>query len=91
MGGQFTSESVETATFHLRQRWPKVQDIISHVWRRWLKECVLALNSRPRWTSENQDLKVDVFLMIQSNSPRERWLLGRVTEVYHGRDGHTRE
>ena len=40
MGGQFAPESVETSTYHPRQRWRKVQDIISQVWRRWLKECV---------------------------------------------------
>ena len=27
MGGQFAPESVETSTFHPRQRWRKVQDI----------------------------------------------------------------
>ena len=91
MGGQFVPESVEAVTFHPRQRWRKVQDIISHVWRRWLKECVPALNSRPKCTSENRDLKVnDVVLVIQSDSPRGCWPLGRVIEVYPGRDGHTR-
>ena len=90
MGGQFAPEPVETTTFYPRQPWRKVQDIISRVWRRF-KECVPALNSRPKWTSEYRDLKVDdVFLVIQHDSPRGRWPLGRVTEVYHGRDGHTR-
>ena len=59
MGGQFAPQSVETTTFHPRQRWRKVQDIISQVWRRWLKECVTALNSRPKRTTRNRDLKVD--------------------------------
>ena len=43
MGGQFAPESVDTATFRPRQRWRKVQDIISEVWRRWLKECLTVL------------------------------------------------
>ena len=34
MGGQFAPESVESTPFHPRQRWRKVQDIISRVWRR---------------------------------------------------------
>ena len=50
MGEQFAPESVETTPLHLRQRWRKVQDIISRVWRRWLKEC------GSKWTSEFQDL-----------------------------------
>ena len=91
MGGQFAPESVDTTTFHPRQRWRKVQNIISWIWRRWLKECVPALNSRPKWTSEVQDLKVgDVVLVIQPDAPRGRWPLGRIVEVYPGRDGHTR-
>ena len=43
MGGQFAPEFVETTTFHPRQRWRRVQDIISKVWRRWFKECIPAL------------------------------------------------
>ena len=48
MGGKFAPESVETTTLHLRQKWRKVQDIIPRVWKRWLKECIPALNSRPK-------------------------------------------
>ena len=90
MGGTFAPESVETSTYHPRQRWRKFQDIISQVWRRWLKECFPALNSRPKWTSANRDLKVgEVGLVNQPDSPRGRWPLGLVTEVYPGQDGHT--
>ena len=28
--------------------------------------------------------------MIQPDTPRGRWPLGRIAEVYPGRDGHTR-
>ena len=91
MGGQFAPESVETTPLHPRQRWRKVQDIISQVWRRWFKECIPALSSRPKWTSEFRDLKVgDLVLVIQPDTPRGRWPLGRIYEVYPGRDGHTR-
>ena len=91
MEGQFVPDSVETTPLHLRQRWRKVQGIISGVWRRWLKECIPALNSRPKWTSEFRDLKVgDVVLVIQPDTPRGRWPLGRIAQVYPGRDGHTR-
>ena len=91
MGGQFVPDSVETTPLPPRQRWRKLQGIISRVWRRWLKECIPALNSRPKWTSEFRDLKVgDVVLVIQPDTPRGRWPLGRIVERYPGRDGHTR-
>ena len=51
----------------------------------------ISWNSRPKWTSEVQDLKVgDVVLVIQPDAPRGRRPLGRIVEVYPGRDGHTR-
>ena len=85
MGGQFVPDSVETTPLPPRQRWRKLRGIISRVWRRWLKECIPALNSRPKWTSEFRDLKVgDVVLVIQPDTPRGRWPLGRIA----GRDGH---
>ena len=38
-----------------------------------------------------RDLKVgDVVLVIQPDTPRRRWPLGRIVAVYPGRDGHTR-
>ena len=32
----------------------------------------------------------EIVFVIQPDSPRGHWPLGRVTEVYPGRDGHTR-
>ena len=70
MRGQFAPESVESTPLHPCQRWRKVQDNISRVWKRWLKECIPALNSRPKWTSEFRDPKVgDVVLVIQPDTP----------------------
>lgn len=47
--------------------------------RIWLKKCAPALDSRPKWTSENRDLTVDdVVLVIQPDSPRGCWLLGKL-------------
>ncbi len=40
-GGQLAPEAVETTGFHPKQRWRKVQHLISLVWRRWMKEVPL--------------------------------------------------
>ena len=50
MGGQFAPESVDTTRFNPRKRWRKVQELISRVWSRWLKEHLPMLNTRPKWT-----------------------------------------
>ena len=91
LGGQFAPETVDTTDFNLRKRWQKVQEIISHVWKRWLQEFLPLLSTRPRWTALVKDLKQDdVVLVLEPNLPRGRWPLGRITETYPGRDGHTR-
>jgi len=34
--------------------------------------------------------KNDIVLVLEPNLPRGQWPLGRITETYPGRDGHTR-
>ena len=44
---------------------------------------------RQKWYNEEKDLKIgDVVLLISPDSPRAYWPLGRVIEVYPGKDGH---
>ena len=41
--------------------------------------------------SEKDNLKIgDVVLVVDNNSPRGRWLLGRVIKTFPGRDGKVR-
>ena len=49
------------------------------------------LSPRPKWTEVVKDLKKDdVVLVLDPKLPRGQWPLGRITETYPGRDGHTR-
>ena len=50
MGGQFAPESVDTMRFNPRKRKRMVQELVSRVWSRWLKEYLLTLNTRSKWT-----------------------------------------
>ena len=91
LGGQFAPETVDTTDFSPRKRWRKVQEIISQVWRRWLREYLPLLSPRSKWTEVVKDLKKDdVVLVLDPKLPRGRWPLGRITDTYPGRDGHTR-
>ena len=91
MGGQFAPESELSKEFHPRQRWRKVQHLVSLVWRRWLKECLPLLTVRPKWSEIVKDLNVgDVVLVMQQGLSRGDWPLGRIIDVYPGKDGHTR-
>ena len=91
VGGTFAPDSVDETEFQPKKRWRRVQELISHFWRRWLKEWLPSQNARSRWNVEKRDLKVgDVVLAISSDLPRAHWPLGRITEVYQGKDNHVR-
>ena len=90
-GGIFAPEVEDEIRIDPRKRWRRVQQLISRVWRRWLKEYLPTLNTRPKWTSVVQDLKEDdVVVVLDPNLPRAKWPLGRITHTYPGQDGHTR-
>lgn len=49
------------------------------------------LRARPKWNEVVADIKKDdVVLVHQPDAPRGRWPLGRVIDVFPGKDGHTR-
>ena len=75
LGGQFGPETIDTTEISPRKRWRKVG-------YRSTFHC---------WTEVVIDLKKnDIRLVLEPNLPRGQWPLGRITETYPGRDGHTR-
>ena len=91
IGGQFAPESVDTTTFSPMRRWRRVQELVRHFWQRWLREWLPGLNARKKWNRTQKDIAVgDVVLIISPDTQRGQWPLGRVLEVYMGRDGHVR-
>ena len=71
VGGLSAPESVDEIGFNPRNRWRWVQELISHFWRRWLKEWLPSLNTREKWTETQRDLKVgDVVLSISPDFSR---------------------
>jgi len=90
MGGQFAPESIDTTRFNPQKRWRKVQELISRVRSRWLKEYLPMLNTRPKWTDITKDLKKgDIVLDLEPNLPRGKWPLGHIVDTYTGKDGHS--
>ena len=90
-GGLSAPETVDEIAFNPKKRWRRVQELISHCWKRWLKEWLPLLNARQKWNEIRPDLKIgDVVLAISPKSPRTHWPLARVLEVYPGQDGHVR-
>ncbi|XP_028407850.1 uncharacterized protein LOC114530430 [Dendronephthya gigantea] len=90
-GGKSAPEGIESLEFNPRKRWRRVQELINHCWKRWMKEWLPLINIRTKWWQPKRDLKVgDLVLAISADQNRGRWPLGRVREVLPGKDGHVR-
>ena len=91
IGGQFAPESVDETNYSLKKRWRRVQELVRHFWYRWLREWIRSLSNRRKWLKGERDLQSgDVVLVLSPNTPRGYWPLGRIVEVYQGKDGRVR-
>ena len=76
---------------HSKRRWHQVQYMADIFWKRWLREYVPTLQERAKWTKPHRSLEIgDLVLIADENVRRRKWPLGRVTEVFHGRDQYVR-
>ena len=90
LGGQLAPESLETDK-NPKQRWRRVQELITHFWKRWQREFLPSLQTRNKWHKPRENLQSgDVVIVISPDSSRGTWPLGRVTETFPGKDGFTR-
>ena len=81
IGSQFAPTSVDETQFNPRKRWRRIQELVRHFWHRWPK----------KWHRERRDVQVgEVVLVILPDTPRGKWQLGRVLEVYPGDDASVR-
>lgn len=74
-----------------RLRFKRAQLIAEHFWRRWLREYLPDLTERKKWMLPRRNLTPgDLVLLIDPNTPRGSWPLGRIVEVRPGEDGVVR-
>lgn len=91
VGGQFAPTSCDDTDFNPRKRWRRIQELVRHFWSRWMREWLPELNARKKWYRTHRDVQVgDVMLVVSPDTSRGNWPLGRVLEVYPGKDGHVR-
>lgn len=76
---------------YARNRYKVVQFVADEFWRRWIKEYPATIMTRPKWRKERENLNLgDVVLIMDENSARGYWPLGRVTELHHDKYGLVR-
>ena len=85
------ADVVEDSDKCFKRRWKHSQQVIDHIWRRWLREYLPTLSARRKWQRNEPNLREnDIVLMVDPNSPRGHWPLGRVAKVMPGPDGVVR-
>ncbi|KRZ75294.1 Gypsy retrotransposon integrase-like protein 1 [Trichinella papuae] len=78
-------------TSQLMRNWNLRQRLIAQWWKRWKAEYVTNLNIRQKWyNSGNAPNTGDIVLVSECNVPRRNWKLGKIVELYPGRDGIVR-
>jgi hypothetical protein len=74
-----------------KRRWRAAQAIVDQFWRRWMKEYVPSLIERRKWLRHRRNLKIgDVVIVVEPNTPRGLWPLGRIVQPLPGPDGIVR-
>ena len=66
---------------YVKRRWRQVQYLADLFWHRWTKEYLPLLMERAKWNRPKRNLKVDDLVLIEDNTPRHSWTIGRIHEV----------
>ena len=89
-GFQFLASRADSEQYRTVQRWRHVQELVSHFWKRWIREWLPTLNTRKNWFKE-EDIEVDdILVMIDLDTPRGYWPMGKVRKFCKGHDGQVR-
>ncbi|XP_064121688.1 uncharacterized protein LOC135226175 [Macrobrachium nipponense] len=81
--GSVTSPGVfQWQDLYVKQKWRQVQYLADQFWIRWRREYLPLLQERQRWNSKRHNLAInDVVLVLDKDTPRGSWSLGKVLEV----------
>lgn len=71
--------------------WQQLQQLNQHFWARWSKEYNSELQQRNKWKGQKSSIQVgDLVLVKEDNLPPLKWRLGRVTQLFPGKDNIVR-
>ena len=76
---------------YCQRRWRQIQYLANIFWKRWLRQYLITLQQRHKWSYVSRNLKMgDLVLLTEENTHRGQWPFGRVTRVHKAKDGHVR-
>ncbi|GFW72447.1 hypothetical protein TNCV_3796751 [Trichonephila clavipes] len=69
----------------------KLQKIIQLIWKRWSVDYLNSLQQRNKWHFEKKNAKIgDMVIIKEDNLPSCQWSLGRINNIYPGKDSKVR-
>lgn len=75
----------------LRKQWRIAQNLKDRLWKRWVVEYLPQLLTRPKWQEEVSPLQPgDIVIILDPSLPRSQWKMGKINQVFFGRDGQVR-
>ncbi|XP_060745195.1 uncharacterized protein LOC132858752 [Tachysurus vachellii] len=75
-----------------KQQWRTVQSLANTFWDRWRKQYLSTLQQRRKWHHQQPNIsKGCIVLLKDSQSKRNYWPLGIITETYPSQDGQVRK
>lgn len=75
----------------LLDRWEKLKSLQHQFAIRWKDEYLKELQRRYKWQRPKENLKANQLVVVKDDQlPPCEWRIGRVKEVYQGRDGYVR-
>lgn len=92
--GRATSEVPQgpfQSTNNPRKRVEFVQKIVDSFWKRWTRDVLPTLVPSKKWLVERRNVRIgDIVVLSDPNAVRGKWIVGRITEVYPGKDDKVR-
>ena len=74
--------------FYSSKCWRCVQYLANLFWKRWVKEYLLILQKRQKWTKLNPNFTVgDVVIIADDNLPQNAWHMGVILETRNDKRG----
>ncbi|XP_033100193.1 uncharacterized protein LOC117103697 [Anneissia japonica] len=82
---------VDKSASYGKKRWLQVRYLASLFWTCWRKEYLPLLQQRNKWTTPKENVrKEDLVLLVDETTPKGRWPMGKVVQVYKSKDGRVR-
>jgi len=73
------------------KRWRQAQCLADSFWKRWMKDYLPALQTRQKWNVPRRNFAVgDLVLVVDEKTPRGRWPMGLIEEVFPDSNGYVR-